>query len=594
MVPMENFSAERASLSLLAALSRRAVASGTTGLHGLLGEYAVAAVEATGAVRGFVALAEFAAGGLVPVGTAGDGWTDERRATRLADRDGAGTITARVATTGRPVRVGDVPTAIAPDYRPFFPDTRSVLAVPVAPEPGGRVRGVINVESARPDAFTAAHEAFVSAVADLAALRIALADLERREAALVQMGRELAAAPRPEKLMKRVVEIAGEILRFEDCSLFLADPATGRFVLAATAGPTLAPQVRRASYAPGEGLTGWVAAHGEAVRVGDPREDPRHRGLHLEMAADEMGALLAVPIKARRGPVGVLRVLRRKTASPWFPVDFTEADQKVLETIASQVGAAADNADLLERLVQSERMAAWGEMSAMTSHQIGNRVFAIRGSLNELEHLVGRDGAPGEPLSHVTRGDVQELLRETWQGMTRLEELLGEFRDFVRASSLSAVPVDATEVVRAAVAETFPKQAGVALTEDYAPEPLPVSADPVKLRRALGELVENAVTFVEGREGAALRVATRRIGPGEPLPTGVAPPPTDGGAGWACVTVEDNGPGVPDADKARIFRPFITSRTRGMGLGLAIVQGIVDAHRGTGARFTLLLPLREG
>jgi hypothetical protein len=88
----------------------------------------VDAVEATGATRGFAALAEAEVGGLVLVATAGDGWTDTARETRLADRDGASTITSWVATQRRPIRIGDLAQA-APDYQPFFTDIRSVLAV---------------------------------------------------------------------------------------------------------------------------------------------------------------------------------------------------------------------------------------------------------------------------------------------------------------------------------------------------------------------------------------------------------------------------------------------------------------------------------
>ncbi len=73
--------------------------------------------------------------------------------------------------------------------------------------------------------------------------------------------------------------------------------------------------------------------------------------------------------------------------------------------------------------------------------------------------------------------------------------------------------------------------------------------------------------------------------------------------GFVCIEVEDEGPGVPEEQKSKVFDPYQTSRAKGMGLGLSIVKGIADAHGGTvfeageegkGARFVILLPIRTG
>ena len=578
----------RAELTRLSRLSQVAVSGGPVGA--LLADVVEEAVLATGATRGFIALAEVETGGLEIVATAGAGWTDETRRDRLArSKVDGGTITARVATTARAVRVDDL--SSVPDYEPFFGDVRSVLAAPVA-RPGERVRGVINLESDTPGEFTPDEEAFVSVLADVAALRLAMDDINAREAALVQIGKDLSVAGGPAALMERVADVSAEILRFEDSSLFLIDRATRRAVLAATRGP-LAPQVGRAAYEMGEGLTGWVAEHGVPVRIRNPRGDPRHKGLHQEFPTEEIAAFLAVPIQTHTGTVGVLRVLRKQSMSPWFPNDFTEEDEQVLSTIASQVGAAIENAQTREKLVQAERMAAWGEMSAMSSHMIGNRVFAIKGDVNELEHVLQSGGAAALPA-----GEIAKLVEGMKRGIFRLEELLAEFRDFVRATALTTLPMDASDVTRQAVEETFPRRCPVELVAEYAGEPLPIQADPVKLKRAFAEIIENAVTFQE--KGGRLHVRTGRVSADKSEPSQASLPH---GAPYACVEFADRGPGIPAADKPRIFRPFFTSRNRGMGLGLAIVKGIIEAHHGDivetgtpgeGAHFVIYLPLRGG
>jgi signal transduction histidine kinase len=105
------------------------------------------------------------------------------------------------------------------------------------------------------------------------------------------------------------------------------------------------------------------------------------------------------------------------------------------------------------------------------------------------------------------------------------------------------------------------------------------------------------VTFQE--RGGTLHVATRRVAENEPPPP-LARVNLSRGQGYACVEFTDAGPGIPEGDKEKIFRPFFTSRNRGMGLGLAIVKGIIEAHHGAiveagepgaGARFLIFLPL---
>lgn len=546
-------------------LSHAAVANWTA--HELLEHYVLEATRATGATRGFIALAEAEAGGLVLMATAGDGWTDEARQNRLSEKDRTSTITSLVAQTGAPVRVADAPLDVE-GYVPFFPGIRSVLAVPLSLERDERVRGVLNLESDRIGAFTENHEAFVHAMADLAALRLAMDDLREREAALVQIGKELAASADSEAMLERVVEITSQVLRAEECSLYFLDQASQRLNLAATRGKGVRPA--RKEYALGEGQTGTVAETSAVVRD-----------------LDEMRAFLGVPIPSVAGTVGVLRVIRKESSSPWFPNDFTEAEEEALVTIAAQVGAAMDNARLFARLMQSERMATWGEMSAMSSHMIGNRVFAIKGELNELEYVLESGGAAAPLVEGMKRG------------IFRLEELLAEFRDFVRAGNLAPTPGDATELTQTALQETFPKRGTVTLETRYTGEVLPVLADGAKLKRALSELIENAVTFMEAQGGGTLTVTTRKVSRKELLPTRMALPRND----YALLVFEDSGPGVPEAEKERIFRPFVTSRARGMGLGLAIVKGIIEAHhggivesgaQGQGARFEIALPLKKG
>ena len=583
-------------VTLIQRLSRRATEAEDA--QTLLDEMNQAAMEAIGADRAFIALAHDGTGELTLVSTAGVGWTDEFRAMRLkidelgrsgsgrlhrSDRKARSGITSHVAATGRPYITGDVDAD--PYYYAFFDDVCSEIAVPIL-DGNGHTRGVINIESLKPDHFTEAHLRLVQSLADIAVLRL-IADASRaREAALVEIGKDLSTIADAEQLMGRVVDVAAAQLRFEDCSLFVLDKDRQLLVLQAARGG-LAGRIGTATYPVGEGMTGWVAQHGEPIRVASPRDDPRWKGRFEEFPISDVGAFLAVPIFGRSGVLGVLRVLRRKSVAPWFRREFTEDDESVLLTIASQLGTAIENSRILDRLVNTERMAAWGELSAKAAHMIGNRTFAIKGNLNELEYRLS------EPEDK--RGQYQALAEGIRHGIFRLEEILQEFRDFVRATQIALAEYDLNDLIRQCVDESFPKRGLVTLTLDLAPDLPPVLADASRLKRAFSELIENSLSFQP--EGGTLLIRTARANPVE------AHARAELGRGRTYLQIEfiDSGPGVPADIKPRIFTPFYTSRARGLGLGLSIVKGILEAHRGNiveigtsgqGAHFLAFLPAK--
>ncbi len=255
----------------------------------------------------------------------------------------------------------------------------------------------------------------------------------------------------------------------------------------------------------GEGLTGWVAEHGEPIRIGSPRDDPRWQGRFEEFPAADVGAFLAVPIFGRGGVLGVLRVLRRKSVAPWFRREFTEDDESVLLTIASQLGTAIENSRILDRLVNTERMAAWGELSAKAAHMIGNRTFAIKGDLNELEYRLS------EPDDK--RLEYRKLAAGIRHGIFRLEEILQEFRDFVRATQIILAETDLNALLRQCIDESYPKRSPVTLTLDLAPDLPPIRADASRLKRAFSELIENSLSFQP--DGGALTIRTSRADPAQ-------------------------------------------------------------------------------
>ena len=544
-------------------------------------------LDAVRGTRGFVGLINRSTGDLEFRITAGQGWdAHPLRALRITDEPGRG-ITSWVAATGVPYVTGDA--RRDPHYVMIFPDVRSEIAVPLVNR-DGRTIGVLDIETEEVDAFSQRDLQLLVALANQATIAISVANYRAREAALIEIGNELAGSTDMEELFRQVVRCAAELLRADDCSLFQLSADRSRLILQAS-GELLSRHVGSLTYRIGEGLTGWVAQHGKPVRVGDVREDARWRGLYPELPPEAIESYLAAPVFQRQGMWGVLRVVRRKPANSLLRNDFTERDQRLLTTLARQVGAAITQQDLISRQVQMERMAAWGEMSARSAHMIGNKVFALKGQLNELEYLAGQPS--------LSREDVLEVVQRARLSVFRLEEILGEFRDFLMATHLERRPVDLNELVTCTVRESFPKSGPVALHVEMAPELPPVLADGGKLRRALSELLENAA--LHQPDGGEIRVVTGHWGPEEREACPEVPfrEEWERAGGAVRLEVMDRGPGIPAALKERLFTPFFTTRAKGMGLGLSIVKGIVDAHQGIiseigregeGAHFVILLP----
>jgi signal transduction histidine kinase len=583
------------------------------------------AMTSIGGTRGFLALIDTTSGELVLRFTVGEGWTDDIRRLRVNIRalNNGGSesqpengiqkrfseysstrqgITRHVVVNGRRYWTGNV--SKDPYYIGFFDDVVSEVAVPIMARGGGTI-GVINIESPLPDAFREEHANKLAVLARRASVIIAMAEHQLREEALIAIGKDFNSTADLDTIIHDVVVQATKILRADDCSLFLMQEGgsdNAVLQLAASHGP-LSEQAgqREVRYALGEGLTGWVAQHGETIRVGDPRTDPRWKGLFMEAPAGEIAAVMAVPVRGHRGMTGVLRVIRHRKGSLYFlPQEFTASDEDIFVTLAGQLAVAIDRTRFLGRLLNAERMAAWGEMSARSAHMIGNAVFGVKGHLNELNYLLKSDDPDGT-LTLPAR-DTALLMEDITRGIYRLEEILGEFRDFVLATQLHATSHDVNAVMRNVTAESFPRHSKVDLVLNLTPQLPPFMADEAKLKRAFSELIENSIDFQPHGGMLTIRTSLADADTIRELTRQSASEP------MLQIEFIDSGPGLSEQDRERVFTPFYTRKAKGMGLGLSIVKGIIEAHGGVirevgraavgtavarGAHFIILLPVQN-
>lgn len=508
---------------------------------------------------------------------AGAEWSTEQSEERIKISTQSG-IVAFVAATGRSFMTGNV--EHEPQYLKMFESTLSEMAVPVR-DCFGRIRGVLNVESDRTDAYDLEMLTALETLAEVASLAVNREDATIREYALLEIGHALDQAMSEDEIVRGVLRIGSEVLRFQAFSVFVFDPASERYILRGSVGK-LKDRVGEIGYKKGEGITGTAAVTLEPILTHEPMFDPRWLGRDTDFPGEEIASFLVVPVVHRGRCVAILRALRR-VADEFLDNRFDEGEVTVLVAIAEQMAAALEGVRSMNRLIHSERMAAWGELSAKSSHMIGNRVFALKGDVNELGHIIRQP--------ELARGTLEELHKSLEVNIERIEELLQDFRDFISATQLTLEPADLNELVGSTSREIFPRRSAVALQIELKPDLPLIRIDARRVRRAISELVENAMNYVT--EGS-LRVTTGIATPLQIRQGRVSPAKK-----YHVVEVEDTGPGVDEDKKKTIFQPFFSGRVKGMGLGLSIVKGIAEAHGGTvyeagepgkGAKFVILLP----
>jgi two-component system nitrogen regulation sensor histidine kinase NtrY len=229
-----------------------------------------------------------------------------------------------------------------------------------------------------------------------------------------------------------------------------------------------------------------------------------------------------------------------------------------------------------ERLVQSERVAAWRELARRLAHELKNPLFPLQITVENL--LRARENTP-EQFDEVFHESTGTLLAE----IANLKTIIGRFSDFSKMPAPQIQAVDLNEMVRA-LAQLFQAQFNrepgrIHAVLDLGDVP-PVSGDPVLLRPVVENLVLNAIDAMP--KGGTL---TFRTGMNEK---------------FAVFELSDTGAGLAPEECERLFTPYYTTKQHGTGLGLAIVQSVVSDHRGSisvssgknqGTTFHVELPL---
>ncbi len=297
----------------------------------------------------------------------------------------------------------------------------------------------------------------------------------------------------------------------------------------------------------GKGIAGYVAQTGQNVNISDPYEDERFNPEIDKQTHQRTRNLLTMPmITNEQTIIGVLQLMN-KHAGP-----FTDVDEQFLSALSTHASIAIERAQVAEKMVRSEAMAAVGRFAAGIIHDIKNTMTIIDGYTQLLRKLY--PDVKAEKYLGTIQDQIQRLV-----GMSRevLEFSRGEMRLVFAETDLNELIYNVIEEFRA---ELDDRNITVDIKTDIMVDP--ILLDKEKFYRVLYNLAGNAIDAMP--EGGTLTFL-----------------PQKALNGWA-LEVIDTGVGIPVDRLLTIFEPFATFEKRhGTGLGLSIARRIVEHHHGT-------------
>jgi signal transduction histidine kinase len=501
-------------------------------------------------------------------------------AIQLRLRVGEG-LTGWVARTGQPVRSGDV--LKDPRYIMIRPEIRSELAVPL--EVGGEVRGVINVDADRADAFRAEDQELLSELARMAAdvihntwLYEQLRHKAQLSESLISVGQAINSALSLDEALQTITREATSLMGGRMCALHLLDEAREWLELRASHGAGEA-YLARSRLGVTESLLGTVVRRRKALQVENVQTSSRYQ--RVEVAREEgLISLVSVPLLFQRQPIGTLSVYTGQ------PHSFSNEEIRVLSALAELSATAIEKARLYERLVavedqlrQSEKLSVLGLLAAEVAHEIRNPLAVMKMLYHSLDLRF--------PAEDPRARDAQIM----GEKMDHLNRIVERILDLARSPEprFAAVNVNPLLADLALLTRHKLREQQVVLTLELDPELPAVQGDATQLEQAFLNLALNAADAMPS--GGQLTISTARVRLQKSSATST----------HIRITFRDTGQGMSQEQQQRAFSALLSStKAKGTGLGLAIVARIIEAHHGKvrltsrpgqGTTFHVLLPL---
>jgi signal transduction histidine kinase len=499
-------------------------------------------------------------------------------AAELKLRVGEG-ITGWVARKGHVVRSGDV--SADPRYIRLRQNVVSELAVPLVVM--GDLRGVLNVDSDRKDAFTAADQELLEALSLSAAKVIHntwLYEQVRLKARLLEtlarVGQTINSALNLDDALQVITREACLMMQAKMCSLLMLDESREWLDLRASWGAGK-PYLQKPRVSASESLVGIVVRRRKPIQVENVQTSSRYQNTGVARR-EGLVALLSVPLIFAGEAIGALNIYTGR------PYKFSNEEIRILSALAELSGLAIEKARLYERIVdveeqlrQNEKLSALGLLAAEVAHEIRNPLTVMKMLYHSLDLRFPR----GDP-----RGKDAEILGEK---IEHLNKIVDQILAFARTTEPTFAPVNLNELIGelGLLVRHKLRHQNIEFVHQLDPALPSVMADATQLEQAFLNLILNAAEAMP--EGGRLTVSSKK----EAL--------KGGKPARVLVEFKDTGQGMSEEQRRRAFSSVLfTTKAKGTGLGLAIVGRVVETHRGElkiksrpghGTTISVLLPL---
>jgi len=296
-------------------------------------------------------------------------------------------------------------------------------------------------------------------------------------------------------------------------------------------------------------------------------------------------AFATVPLIVKDRPIGLIAVDNLFTGRP-----ITKSDLGVLTLLANQAAMAIENSRLYSnlqemntqllqtqsRLIQSEKLAALGELVVSISHEIKNPLVSIGGFARRLERNF-KENSP-----------EKKYVRIIFKEVKRLENILNSTLIYSREVALPFRPCEVNRLLEEtlSILESELSERNIMVRREFSPHLPPILGDPPQLKQVFLNLLVNSLQAIDRDGEIGVKTCLREEKKGRVVE----------------VEVRDTGGGIPAEILENIFNPFFTTKQEGTGLGLAIAHKIINQHKGKievinqpgiGATFLVRLPLPE-
>ena len=403
-----------------------------------------------------------------------------------------------------------------------------------------------------------------------------LEDRVRQLERLLEVSRNLSATLDLELLLLLVIDVATELTTSQASSILLYDKKSRKLQFVASQG-SHRESLKQIHVPLEKSVAGRVFKHGRPLIIQEAAGDPRiFRGVD-QAVGFETRSLLAVPLIFREETIGVLEAVNKLNDQM-----YNDEDMKVLEILATQAAIAIQNARFMEdsrrayqELADLDRMKT--DFIAIASHELRTPLGLILGHSTFMREMVDDELKP--QLDVIVRSATR--LKDIIEDVSKIDTFESG------ASRVRKGQINVKRMVRDVLAayESTAEEKGIALTSNLPSGELVVEGEVDKIKTVLNNLVKNSLTFTD--EGGHVMITAEDAGE------------------WVSISVIDNGIGIPEDERERIFDRFyqveshMTRKHGGMGLGLSVAKMMVELHGGSidvqsvvgeGSKFTVNLP----